>query len=317
VAAKAVVLYADAFEGHGVLHQLLRTVAFPTILVTRSQPTERSGSEAEGCTWVSVPDVPMTRVGQVKLALLVCLARQVLQRGDRVVCLTGVDGSAVLDTLMVLNLDTEPELFATLGTVPRGSDVRPEVFERTLGLAVQLATEGREGRPVGTIFVLGDEAQVLLQSRNLILNPFRGYAEAERNLLDPALEETLKEFAALDGAFLVRGDGVVLAAGTQLLPHAAPGELTAGLGTRHGAAAAITASTGAVAVTISQSTGTVSIFKSGRMITSIHPPVSGSRVAGRQAGLQGGSPSAAGRNTWEFPHPEASCEIEHGAPSVA
>jgi DNA integrity scanning protein DisA with diadenylate cyclase activity len=223
----------------------------------------------------------------------------------------------VLDTLMVLNLDTEPELFATLGTVPRGSDVRPEVFERTLGLAVQLATEGREGRPVGTIFVLGDEAQVLLQSRNLILNPFRGYAEAERNILDPALEETLKEFAALDGAFVVRGDGVVLAAGTQLLPHAAPCELTAGLGTRHGAAAAITASTGAVAVTISQSTGTVSIFKSGRMITSIHPPVSGSRVARREAGPQGGSPSAAGGSTWEFPHPEDRCGMEHGVPSVA
>jgi DNA integrity scanning protein DisA with diadenylate cyclase activity len=151
------------------------------------------------------------------------------------------------------------------------------VFERTLTLAAQLAVEGREGRPVGALFVLGDSAAVLAQSRSLILNPFHGHPEQERNILDPRLEETIKEFAALDGAFIVRGDGVVLTAGTQLLSIGPPIRLPGGLGTRHAAAAGITASTGAVAVCISQSTGTVSVFKSGRLVADIHRPTNGGR----------------------------------------
>jgi DNA integrity scanning protein DisA with diadenylate cyclase activity len=148
-------------------------------------------------------------------------------------------------------------------------DVRPEVFERAVTLASHLAAEGREGRPVGTLFVLGDSDRVLDQSRPLVLNPFMGYAESERNLLDPELEETIKEFSALDGAFVIRGDGVVLAAGTQLLPTMPHDRLPGGLGTRHGAAAGITACSESIALCISQSTGTVSVFRSGKLVTDI------------------------------------------------
>jgi diadenylate cyclase len=277
IGARAVVVYADAIREDGELRQLLRTVDFPTILVSRSRDgLPPAGFEAY--TRVTVPDVHMTRAGQVKVALLVCLAKGVLQRGDQVVCLTGIDGSNSIDTLLVLNLGTESELFSTLDALTFG-DILPEVFERTLTLATQLAVEGREGRPVGVIFVVGDSANVLAQSRNLVLNPFQGHPEAERNILDPDLEETIKEFAALDGAFVVRGDGVVLTAGTQLVPLAQSPPLARGLGTRHAAAAAITASTGAVALVISQSTGIVTIFKSGQMITDIHKPANGSRLA--------------------------------------
>ena len=138
-----------------------------------------------------------------------------------------------------------------------------------------MAAEGREGRPVGALFVLGDSEHVLAQSRSLVLNPFQGHPESGRNILDPGLEETIKEFSALDGAFIVRGDGVVLTAGTQLMPTALPVCLVGGLGTRHAAAAGITASTLALAVCVSQSTGTVSVFKSGQLVTDIHKATNG------------------------------------------
>ena len=106
-----------------------------------------------------------------------------------------------------------------------------------------------------------------------MINPFHGYPEDERNILDPRLEETIKEFSAIDGAFVVRGDGVVLAAGRYLAPRSKLDEqLPQGLGTRHEAAAGITATTQAIALCISQSTGTVSIFKDGRLITDIQKP---------------------------------------------
>src|SRR5262249_33165170 len=142
-------------------------------------------------------------------------------------------------------------------------DMAAEVFERVLALATQLAVEGCEGRPLGVLFVLGDSEKVLSKSRSLVLNPFQGPPESGRNILDPAVEETIKEFSALDDAF------VVLTAGTHLVPTSGYIALPGGLGTRHAAAAGITAATAAVSVCVSQSTGTVSVFKNGQLIADI------------------------------------------------
>jgi DNA integrity scanning protein DisA with diadenylate cyclase activity len=279
VSARAILVYADAIQGDGSLRQFLQAVDFPTILVTRSTDAAvLPGFESR--IWVTVPDIRMTRSGQVKAAVLVCLARGILKKGDRVVCLSGVDGSRAIDTMFVLNLGTEPELFSLFDSVALLSDARPEVFERVLTLATQLAVEGREGRPVGSVFVVGDSERVLAQSRSLVLNPFQGHPEAQRNILDPALEETIKEFAALDGAFVLRGDGVVLTAGTHLVPTGPFSRLPSGLGTRHAAAAGITASTVAISVCISQSTGTVSVYKSGELVTDIHRAMNEGRFVG-------------------------------------
>jgi diadenylate cyclase len=276
VTAQAVLVYADALRQDGELGQLLQAMDFPTVLVSRSDERDVSAPSVR-TVWVRVPNVPMTRAGQVKAALLVCLARGVLHKGDRVVCLTGVDGSGVLDTLLVLDLGNVPGLPLVHPAVFTGN-VAAEVFERVLALATQLAVEGREGRPLGALFVLGDSEKVLCQSRSLVLNPFQGHPESGRNIMDPAVEETIKEFSALDGAFVVRGDGVVLTAGTHLIPVSGYMALPGGLGTRHAAAAGITASTAAVSVCVSQSTGTVSVFKNGQMIADIQRTNGGGHV---------------------------------------
>jgi hypothetical protein len=278
IGARALVLYADALPEDGECCGLPVDIDFPLIVVSRSAEVAVQSAPPR-FVWVTVPNVRMTRPGQVKAALLACLARRLLQRGDRVVCLTGVDGSRSLDTLLVLDLGVEPELFSLLDSVILPRDVLPEVFERALTLTTQLAAEGREGRPVGALFVLGDSERVLAQSRRLVLNPFKGYPEAERNLLDPELAETIKEFSALDGAFVVRGDGVMLTAGTQLVPTASRVLLPGGLGTRHAAAAGITASTTAVSLCVSQSTGTVSVFRAGHLITDLRRPGNGNFFA--------------------------------------
>ncbi len=279
VAARAVVLYADAIARDDELRQVLGGLTYPTIVASRSRQA-RVPPDRESCTWVSVPDVYFSRAAQLKSALLVCLARQLLRQGDRILFVGGADGSGVFDTLLVFNVGALPELFTLTEAAAFAGDVIPEVFERVLGLATQLAAEGREGRPVGTLFVVGDSDRVLAQCRSLVLNPFHGHPEAQRNILDPALDETIKEFAALDGAFVVRADGVVLSAGTQLVPSVPHARLPGGLGTRHAAAAGITASTAAVAVCVSQSTGTVSLFKSGGLVTSIQRPSTAVRLAG-------------------------------------
>ena len=53
---------------------------------------------------VTIPQVRLTRPGQVKAALLIGLAGRLLKRGDRVVCLSGVDGADAIDAMIVLTL---------------------------------------------------------------------------------------------------------------------------------------------------------------------------------------------------------------------
>lgn len=273
VGARVVLLNADVVEDDADLADLIQDVDFRVILVSRRARFQAPKGWDELCAVVRVPDIPMTRAGQVKIGVLVAGAEGLVCSGDRVVSLTGLDGSGTIDTILVLDLGTEVEMFANTAAEMLPPDVKPAVFERLLMLAGELGLEGREGRPVGTLFILGDSDAVMAQSRQLVINPFHGYPEEDRNVLDPRLEETIKEFSAIDGAFIVRGDGVLLSAGRYLNPQSESKEpLPRGLGARHEAAAGITVGTGAIAMSISQSTGTVSIFRDGRLVTDIQKP---------------------------------------------
>ncbi|QEH36768.1 DisA bacterial checkpoint controller nucleotide-binding protein [Aquisphaera giovannonii] len=273
VGARVIMVHADVIVEGGELQALVEDVNFRVILVSRKAGFHAPGGLEEMCSVVHIPDIAMTRAGQVKVATLVAAAESLIQAGDRILCLTGIDGSNAIDTMMVLDMGTEIELFTSMAADPLPKDVAPAVFERILTLASELGVEGREGRAVGTLFVVGDHERTLSQSHQLVFNPFHGYPEEERNILDPRLEETIKEFSAIDGAFVVRGDGVVLSAGRYLAPRGKLDEpLPQGLGTRHEAAATVTVTTSALAVCVSQSTGTVSIFKRGRLILDIQKP---------------------------------------------
>jgi DNA integrity scanning protein DisA with diadenylate cyclase activity len=223
---------------------------------------------------IRVPNVALTRIGQVKLAAFLALSRGLIACGDRIVCLTGVATSGQLDTLVVTEVGREFQIFNMLdGQSPIPAHILPEVIERVVDVATEIGTEGREGKHVGTLFVIGDTDHVLPLTRQIILNPFKGYPAEQRNILDPAFEETIKEMATLDGAFVVRGDGVIEACGTYLKTASQEKfELPRGLGARHQAAAAITALTDSVAVTVSASTGSVMIFRGGGMVTEIEKP---------------------------------------------
>jgi len=273
VGARVILLYADVVEDDHDLNDLIQDVDFRVILVSRRVGFQAPGGWGDLCEIVRVPDIAMTRAGQIKVATLVAAAENLIRGGDRILCLTGIDGSGTIDTIIVLDMGTELEMFGDTAADPLPQGVTSAVFERVLTLASELGLEGREGRPVGTLFVLGDCDRVLEQSHQLVINPFHGYPELERNILDPRLEETIKEFSAIDGAFLIRGDGVVLNCGRYLAPRGKlENPLPQGLGTRHEAAAAITATSDAISLCISQSTGTVSIFRHGSLVTDIQKP---------------------------------------------
>jgi diadenylate cyclase len=232
------------------------------LLLTR-QAIDVWKRRAPTATVVALPAAPLARPDQVRLGLLPGLATGVIKPYWPVVCVVGLPEQGVLDSLMV-HRPTEALARLVRPEANVGADPAvPQVLLRALELALEMATEGREGRPIGAMFVVGDSEAVLERGRQLIINPFHGYSEEVRSLLDPSLAETVKEFSTLDGAFVVRGDGVILTAGTYLRPQGEAEGLAAGLGTRHQVAAAMSRETGALAVVLSQSTGTVTVFRGG------------------------------------------------------
>lgn len=150
------------------------------------------------------------------------------------------------------------------------TEYNPAVLESLIGLAVEIAREGREGRRIGTLFTLGDEVEVLARSRPLILDPLSEHPESSRHINDLNLRGTVKELAQLDGGFVVSHGGIVLSACRYLDAVAAQVDVPLGLGSRHIAAANMSAVTGAVGVVVSESS-VVRLFCHGKLVGEIIP----------------------------------------------
>jgi DNA integrity scanning protein DisA with diadenylate cyclase activity/mannitol/fructose-specific phosphotransferase system IIA component (Ntr-type) len=271
--AGAIIVFADAVKDNDFLEQFGDRNKI--IIVTNNKARFDVAKDKRVLGIVQAPPIPISRTGQLKIGILLALSRGFLSRDDKVICVSGGTSGAVFDTIVCVDVALEYEFFFLTSHNLLPPDIKPEVFERVIGLAGEIAVEGREGKAVGTIFVLGDTNSVNANVRQLIINPFRGYSEAERNILDPGLVETIKEFASIDGAFIITGDGVILSAGSYLRPQAAEAHdtLPGGFGARHAAAAGITACTQSLAITISESTGMVNVFKNGAIMLSLSKPV--------------------------------------------
>lgn len=250
------------------------------ILLTKRKECLERASEAS-LHVVAIPDVQLTRAGYLKIGFLAAISKGLLKSGDVIVCVGGVPEQGYMDTIMLVEVSLESELFSGGVTPTFPAAIRPEVFETLLRIVLELANEGREGKPVGSIFVLGDHEKVLSLSSQLVFNPFHGHPEEALNINEPQVKESLKEFASIDGAFVIRDDGVVLAAGRYLNVGYHGEALPQGLGTRHAAAAAITHVTDSVALTVSESTGRVTIFRGGKILTVIEkaPPSSRAKAS--------------------------------------
>lgn len=269
--AHAIMLYADALDDLIYEHPIPRNLQ--VIIVTKKKKPDYSddsrkslGRRSDGI--ISIPKIPTTRLGLIKLALILGASQGGIMPGQILVCVVGKEDQG-LDCFQIVNTARETELFTSQAAGDIHETIPPAIFQAVLNICMELSSKGREGKPVGTIFVVGDDEKVMQLSKQMIINPFKGYDDDERNILSPALKETIREFSGLDGAFVIGADGTVIAAGRYLGATVDQETLPQGLGSRHIAAAGITALTKAVAFVISESSGDVRIFKDGKVLMEV------------------------------------------------
>ena len=244
------------------------------VLVVTSAERFLRGVEASG-VWRIHYDAhvdDLSHFERVRTGIVLGMEGGYIRRGSRLVCLTNMVDRRGLDAMVVVDTSRGFEGYHPHSIAELAGDLPIEVVRSLLDIAVDIGREGREGDPVGTLFVIGDVDKVLRNSRAMTFDPFRGYSEREKNITNPDIREGIKEVALMDGAFIIQDDGVVLTAGRYISSDVQGLMLPKGLGARHVAAASITKGTRAIALAVSETTGTVRAFKRGEIVMRIDPP---------------------------------------------
>ena len=258
-----ILVFSDTFWGGVEVGTVFK--GFKTILVAQGTPSiiaERNDVHAV----LPVRSFSNHRFSQLRSAVLIGLTRGIFSNKERLCCVSGILHSNQFDSITVVDIQREFQTMLMQKSEMLPSSVKPEVLERVLGIATELSVEGREGHPVGCLFVLGNSDKISEYTKPLILNPFYGYKEEDRNILSPFMDETVKELSSIDGAFIIRGDGVLISAGSLIHAPAYTHNLPSGLGSRHAAAASITQVEDCLCIVVSGSTGQVTLFRRGEML---------------------------------------------------
>jgi diadenylate cyclase len=241
------------------------------LVVASGDDDVRVAAGEDDIDFVPLLNEPQTRQVQLSQALLEAIADDLLQTGSRIMALYPGFERDHIDSLSVINLSEHLAKLTTRDLQRLETQVPLETLRRVVDLAVEIGREGREGKRVGTLFAVGHHRKVLEMSHEQVHDPFRGYNKSERNIRSPRVRESMKELAQIDGAFIIAADGTVVSAGRILDAPAEDLTLSKGLGSRHWAAAAISKATDAIAIAVSQSTGTVRLFQGGHVVLRIEP----------------------------------------------
>ena len=203
--------------------------------------------------------------------LLEAVADELLPPGANVVAVYSGFEPSQIDSISVIELNDHLGRLTARDLQNLETKVPLDTLKTVVDLAVDIGREGREGKPVGTMFVVGDHRKVLEESHAAGFDLTKGYSRKERSLMNARNREAVKEIAQLDGAFVISQDGTVEA--TCRVIDTAPVQITmtTGLGSRHWAGAAISKNTKAISVVVSESDGTVRIFQNGGVVLRIVP----------------------------------------------
>lgn len=241
------------------------------VLAVADRDEELIGAREEGIATVVIQmeDAPVFE--KLTQGLLESVAEEVLEEGAEVVAIYSGFEPGSIDSISYIRLDEHLGRLTARDLRKLETSVPLETLKLVLDLALEIGREGREGKPVGTMFIVGDSRRVMHQCHPAGFDPVKGYNRRERNLHDRRVREAIKEIAPLDGAFIVAPDGTVERSCQLVDALHANLTLSKGLGSRHWAGAAISNNTQAIAVVVSETNGTVRLFQNGEVVLRAEP----------------------------------------------
>ena len=242
-----------------------------TVVIASDQAENLKSAIDSGIDVVQIDAFDAPIAERLSTALLEGVAQDILSPGAGVVAIFSAFRRGKIDTVSYIQLDEHLGRLSVRDLRELETSVPVETLKAVLDLAVQIGREGREGKDIGTMFVVGDVRKVLASSHPVGFDAVRGYKRDEKNIRDKKIREAIKELTCLDGAFIISADGTVEAACQMIDTGGADVAISGGLGTRHWAAASITKKTSAVAITVSESGGKVRIFQGGDIMKTIEP----------------------------------------------
>ena len=275
VAKAAQVDFIICITQTGVLAQHLYQLSgdFPVIATTTNREMYDTLIKA-GLEVLRLPLHTADKYNQIRHAISVVLRSSSVSAGDLIACVIGRDVYQEEGSLVVLTeMEASIEKLAVSDLLKLTDGIQPSVLETAVMVACKIGRAARRGKRIGAIFMLGDSLTVLKGSKQLVPNPFKGHDKADRMLTNLDIHDALVELSKLDGAFVLRGDGFIQAAGVFLASPPTAVELVSGLGARHAAAAEVTMRTTATAVVVSATDGQVRAFSGGKMVLQIDPEI--------------------------------------------
>ena len=241
------------------------------VIVATDREEDLDGAEAAGLLPLPLNKEQSPLLERLQHALLEAVADGYLKsNGDVVAVYSGFEHQKI-DSISHIRLDDRLRRLTSRDLQRLESSVPLKSLKSVIDLASEIGREGREGKKVGTILVIGDTRKVLSHCKDSGFDPLKGYKREARNLFDPKVREDIKEIAQMDGAFVVSADGIIERSRQIIEVAHAELSLSKGLGARHWAGAAISQITKAIGVVVSQSTGTVRLYQNGRTVLRIEP----------------------------------------------
>ena len=142
ISAKAILLYSEVAQD--LLARKDVKLCFDTILITRGSDSIPY-KEKLFQSVINIPNVNVTRLGQIKIVITKGLATGLFKKGDKLVCLTGVPKFGYIDSIFVIDVGREFEILVSEDVSNIFKDIQPEVFETVLNIALELAAQGAGG----------------------------------------------------------------------------------------------------------------------------------------------------------------------------
>ena len=241
------------------------------IIVAADLEADLEGAEAEGLHALPLNKEKSPLLERLQHALLEAVADGFLRSNEDVIAVYCGFENQKIDSISHIRLDDRLRRLTSRDLQRLESSVSLKTLKTVIDLASQIGREGREGKKVGTIFVVGDSRRVLSHCKDSGFDPLKGYKRENRSLFDAKVREDIKEIAQMDGAFVVSAEGVIEKSRQIIEVSHADLSLSKGLGAHHWAGAAISQITKAIGIVVSQSTGTVRLFQNGETVLRIEP----------------------------------------------